>query len=93
MARVRGGKNGSHARQAVKNGRRLIRRSNRMKRWMHRQPLMRMGPGGTDKTAIRNNGKEPRFSQKPALGPNGIPVKVLPWHDDAIIGCKGWVAR
>jgi hypothetical protein len=58
------GKNRAAARAAVKNGRRLKRHGR--KPWMADKPVMKKGTGGTDKTAMRNNGRPPRYSAEPA---------------------------
>lgn len=59
-----GGKNSARARQAVKNGRRMKRKGR--KKWMADKPVMKKGTGGTDKTAMRNNGRPPRYDDAPA---------------------------
>ena len=62
--RYGGGKGRAASRQAVKNYRRL-RRHGKLRPWQRRRPMLRQGPGGTDKGG-KNAGRAPTYSDRPA---------------------------
>jgi hypothetical protein len=74
---ARGAKGRAKARQKVKNGKRLRRSgSGCRRRWLHGKPALVNGPGGTDKSATRNNGREPTYRPDDAVSPHAEKCKI-----------------